>query len=411
VLSRAAVRRRRPLQGRRSEPSGRGRPSVTRRHFLEASVVAAALGGVSAARGQAEGNADTPRPVKVKRKPGDAEWTEYAPRTVGMLAGFDERAFPSPPLTRWGGRADRKGKATGFFHVEKQGERWWLVDPDGGLFLHVGVAAIAPGTTPTSRAALGERYASPADWASRTTRYLREQGFNGAGAWSNVPLLRDADPKERLVYTVIGNTGVPGAPNGGSGGFMSTFGKQLRATTPGVGHTNYPNGCIPVFHPDFPVFCNTFAKPLAALKDDPYLLGYFSDNELPFPKLENFLALPPGDAAMGSSQAAAKQWLEARKGKGATADALTDADRDAWVEHVFDRYLALTTGAIRKYDPNHMCLGPRFYGPEKNGPAAFRAAGRHLDALGINHYFVWDPKPGSIARWTEWSGKPILLTE
>lgn len=348
-------------------------------------------------------------PVKVKYKVGDAEWKEFPPRTVEMLDGFTAAAFPSPRLDRWGGRADKKSKATGFFRVEKQTDRWWLVDPDGGLFLHVGVAGVDIGKSPTPKAALNQQFGTPETWADRTTHYLREQGFNGAGAWSGVGLLRTVK-EPRLVYTVIGNAGAPGGPNN-NGGFMSGFGKKLRATQPGVGHTNYPNGCIPVFHPDFPAYCDEFARPLAALKDDPYLLGYFSDNELPYPLLDKYLALPPNDPVMASSYQAARQWLAARKGKDASAADITQEDKDAWTEYVFDRYFALTTGATRKYDPNHLCLGPRFYGPEKDNPATFRAAGKYLDALGVNLYFVWNPKPGSIARWTQWSGKPILLTE
>ena len=354
-------------------------------------------------------------PVKVKYKVGDAEWQERAPRTPETLPGFVASAYPDPPLDRWGGRTDRKAKATGFFRVEKKGDRWWLVDPDGGLFVHVGVAGVDVGKSPTPRGALAEKFGTPEKWAERTTTYLREQGFNGAGAWSGVALLRGAAREKRLVYTVIGNAGAPDGPNTGGGGFMSNFGKKLRATRPGVGHTNYPNGCIPVFHPDFPAFCDEYARPLAGLKDDPYLLGYFSDNELPYPRLEKYLELPANDPVMASSRRAAEEWLAARRRKGQPSGAasaeITDADRDAWTEHVFDRYLALTTAATRRYDPNHLCLGPRFYGPEKDNPAAFRAAGRHLDALGINLYFVFDPKPGSIARWTEWSGRPVILTE
>lgn len=346
-----------------------------------------------------------PATVKVKRNVKDAEWTEYPPRTPEFLPGFSDRAFAQPALDRWGGRTDRKADRTGFFHVKKVGDRWWLVDPDGGLFLHVGVAAVDPGKTPTNRAALAETFGTREKWADRATHDLRELGFNGAGAWSDAALLRGA-AGERLVYTVIGNAGAPGGTS--AGGFMSSFGKKLRATKPGVGHTAYPKDCLPVFHPEFPAHCEEFARPLAALKDDPYLLGYFSDNELPYPRLENYLALPPDDLVMGSSYAAAKSWLEARRGKDA---APTQEDKDAWTEHVYDRYLAVTTAAIRKADPHHMCLGPRFYGPEKANPGAFRAAGRYLDAIGVNLYFVWSPKAADVQRWTEWSSKPVIITE
>jgi hypothetical protein len=40
---------------------------------------------------------------------------------------------------RYGGFAANKRKATGFFRVEKIGERWWLVDPEGCRFWSAGV--------------------------------------------------------------------------------------------------------------------------------------------------------------------------------------------------------------------------------------------------------------------------------
>jgi len=350
-------------------------------------------------------------PVRVKYKVSDPEWKEFPPRTPAMLNGFTPAAFPEPKRNRWGGYVDEAGQrqpATGFFRVKKEQDRWWLIDPDGGRFLHVGVAAVDPGRTPAAQSVLQQRFGTPEQWAQQTSNYLRELGFNGTGSWSRAGLLRTV-PKQRLVYTVIGNAGAP--DGGNAGGFMSSFGKKLRATRPGVGHTNYPNHCIPVFHPDFAAHCEEFARPLAGLKDDPYLLGYFSDNELPYPRLENYLALSTEDPAMASSQRAAQNWLEARRGKGTPITELTDAEKDAFAEHVWERYLALTTAAIRKADPNHLCLGPRFYGPEKDKPGVFRVAGRYLDAIGVNLYFVWSPKPGEIGRWTEWSSKPVLITE
>ena len=40
------------------------------------------------------------------------------------------------PLDRYGGIQQVVGRATGTFHLEKIGRRWWLVTPDGhGLFV------------------------------------------------------------------------------------------------------------------------------------------------------------------------------------------------------------------------------------------------------------------------------------
>lgn len=39
----------------------------------------------------------------------------------------------------YGGSEERKFEATGYFRLERASDRWWLVDPDGGAFLTVGL--------------------------------------------------------------------------------------------------------------------------------------------------------------------------------------------------------------------------------------------------------------------------------
>jgi hypothetical protein len=47
--------------------------------------------------------------------------------------------------SQYGGYLQKTVKATGFFRTEKIDGRWWFVDPEGHLFLSVGVDCIAPG--------------------------------------------------------------------------------------------------------------------------------------------------------------------------------------------------------------------------------------------------------------------------
>ena len=44
----------------------------------------------------------------------------------------------------------------------------------------------------------------------------------------------------------------------------------------------YPNQCIFVFDPEFETYCDEMAQKLVANKTDKNIIGYFSDNELPF---------------------------------------------------------------------------------------------------------------------------------
>ncbi|MBE3097902.1 MAG: hypothetical protein IMZ44_12355 [Planctomycetes bacterium] len=349
-----------------------------------------------AAAADAGAPAEKPLLVKAKGKP-DSPWKEYPTRTVDLLPGFKPGA-PNVALSKYGGRTDRKADVTGFFHVRKVGDRWWLVDPEGYLFIHVGVCSVGPGSSAAMKAAIKETFGSPERWAAATTGLLWESGFNGAGAWSSAALLRAA-PRP-VVCTLMWN-------------FMSTFGKRKGLTSRQPGHTGYANDCIPVFDPDFPAFCDEHAKALAATKDDPWLLGHFSDNEMPGSKnlLDKFLALDAAQPSQAPGRRAAEQWLARRKGAGASAMDISDEDRDAWRGHVFETYFEITTKAIRKYDPNHLCLGSRLHSSEKTSPATFRGAGKHLDAIAVNYYGAWTPDAQALANWTAWSGRPAIITE
>ena len=319
-----------------------------------------------------------------KTKPSNP-WQDYPTRLVSTLP--DYRPTTDAALSTYGGiKADRR-TASGFFHAEQTGARWWLVDPEGYPFIHVGVVNT---TFPKGSG-------SSAEWAASTTELLHAHGFNGTGAWSDTELLRAA-PRP-VVYTRMWN-------------FMGAYGAKRGGTYQKAGHLGYPQDCIFVFDPAFVAFCDDYAKRLAPTRDDPWLLGHFSDNELPLytKSLDNFLKLPATDPG----RIAADEWLAARRTAHpaeAAAAPFTDEMRQAFLGFVAERYLAITTAAIRKYDPNHLCLGPRFDFQALQSAPLFAAAGRHLDVIAVNYYHAWSPDPVRTANWVKWSGKPFLVTE
>jgi hypothetical protein len=252
----------------------------------------------------------------------------------------------------------------------------------------------APRRTPVARAAFDTKFGTPERWAEATRALLFDHGFNGTGSWSTDADLQAAPAgARRPVYTRMWN-------------FMSAYGRKRGGTFQEPGHTGYPNKCIFAFDPAFEAFCDEHAKQLAAAKDDPYLLGHYSDNELPFPldALDRFLQLPETDPG----RAAAERVLKDRN-KAATD--VTDDDRQAFVEALAERYFSVVSQAIRKYDPNHLFLGPRFWSTDHRNPALWRAAGRHVDVVAYNLYGVWSPKPENLRRWEQMGGRPVLITE
>lgn len=334
--------------------------------------------------------------VKAKPKPND-EWREYKTRTLELISGFMPPATPVQ-FDKYGGWIGKLFTKTGFFYPCKDNGRWWLVDPDGNAFIHQAVVNVTPGKSSAVKAAFAKQYGTPQAWANATAGMLHLYGFNGVGAWSDTKSLSAAAP--HLVYTCIWN-------------FMSAFGTSKHLTYERPGHKGYPNDCILVFHPDFPAFCDKLAEQLAATKDDPYLLGHFSDNELPVSEkmLDKSLTLDRSNPDLAYGYEAAQKWLDARKGKCSTIADITDEDRRAFVSYAYDRYFKIVSTAIKRADPNHLYLGSRFFGGEKYMPGIFAAAGKYMDVISVNYYGAWDPDQKLMRNWERWSGGPVIITE
>ncbi|GEM_PF-823194 len=332
------------------------------------------------------GSAHSPRMIDVATKPG----ASYAPQATTTLEDLPTIALDAD-LDTYGGMASRRLEATGFFRVAQHAGRWWFVDPVGGLFLSRGVNSVTPGRTDGSRSALQNTYGSRAGWADATSTVLREAGFNTAGAWSDHETL--ATVQQPLAHARLWS-------------FMAAYGKQRGGTFQQSGHVGYPGDCPFIFDEAFPEFCADHARKVAACRDDPTILGHFSDNEMPWNRgmLDSYLRLPGDDAGHRAAQA----WLAAR---GGSESAITDDDRVAFLEHAVDRYLSIVGAAIRKADPNHLFFGVRFHEPVFDLPEVFRAAGRHCDVLAVNYYRAWTPDARRMEMWAEESGRPFMVTE
>jgi hypothetical protein len=334
-------------------------------------------------------------PVAVRGSP-KSPWVDYPTRTLELLDGYTPAGGAA--LDTYGGWTEpAQEKATGFFYPKRLDGRWWLVDPEGRRFLHVGVVSVGAGSSKTCKENFAKRFGSKEAWADATTALLLDHGFNGAGAWSDTAALRAA--KRPVVYTVIRN-------------FASDFAKAKGLCRPSVGHSGFVNDCIPVFNEDFPAFCAERAKSLAETKDDPWLLGHFSDNELLTPVLDKYLKLDADDPAQAPNLKAAQAWLAARKGKAeASAREITSRDRAEFMGYVFETYFRSASEAIKRADPNHLYLGSRLHSREKENPYVLKAAGKYCDVIAINYYRVWGPDLDEMRDWTAWSGKPVIITE
>jgi hypothetical protein len=300
---------------------------------------------------------------------------------------------PDQKLDKYGGRTDRKGTVTGYFHTETIDGRWWMINPLGDLYLNAAVVDVHPGTSERNLAAQKAAFGDDAAWMRQTHALLLANGFHGAGAWSNVDMIRSSplQAEHPLAYTI--NLDI-----------MSAYGRHRGGTYAVPGHQGYPQDTIFVFDPEFPAFADKYLARIDGNSSDPNLLGYFSDNEIPLYRknLDGFLALPAKDPG----NIAARNWMKQQH-----ATLVTDELRTAFLQFEADRYFQIVTAAIRRHDPHHMYLGCRYTSQQLKEPALFRAIGPYAGAVSINYYSDWVPDAATMAMWAHEAGKPFLITE
>jgi hypothetical protein len=337
-----------------------------------------------------------------------------------------------PGFDRYGGWKAVRFTAGGFFRIHFDGQRWWLVTPEGNAFLSIGVNHITPygdairrtGVQPYHQNVLA-RHKDIATWTAFTRDRLRAWGFNTLGCWSGGEI-RDTPRTVGLNFAA------------GSGG-------------------DWLMGGLPdFFSPAFVNHAAKLAESCKAQKDDPWLVGYFLDNELAWSPdwrpvktlFDRYASLPakaPGkqawcrllkehyttcEAFNAAWAPSIQTWDDLPKVKGLTprpgqADA-TRRDRDAFSLVAARQYFQTCTRAIRAVDPNHLILGCRFVGWPVPGPVV-QACGESCDVVSINFYELGlvgelvyrhkRPTSDAIMEGTDHApfyrvgGKPLMITE
>ncbi len=330
------------------------------------------------------------------------------------------------PLDAYGGDSATTLTATGFFHTQLVNGRWWLVTPDGHPFFSAGINHVTQyGTTDKNGnqayyTSIVNKYGSVGAWSDAMVARFSTWGFNTLGGWSSNDLFTG-----RLPYTQL-----------------FSFGGQDFVT----------GGLSDFFDPAWVASVQSQANATAgALKDDPWLVGYFLDNELHWDKdwrfldqLDLFLQRPA--TAPGKQHLVA--WLQTRYGGDYAAFAadfspsaadwatlaapstVTDtgpgaaATRAAWAGELADRFFSVTNAALKAADPNHLNLGARFL-TQVTVPEVVTAAGKHVDVMSANWYDLkpdfeqtitnlgpaYVPTADTLRAWHDLTGKPLLISE
>jgi hypothetical protein len=321
-------------------------------------------------------------------------------------------------------------QGTGFFRVEETDGVWWFVDPDGQLFFALGTDHTSYfvhwceklGYAPYHEN-MKKRHGSEQAWAQETLQRLKSWNFNILAANHSLYLRYQGLP---YIENILGM--------GQGFAAIDDLVKQVH-------WTGFPN----VFSPRWQQWCDWMAyQRCAPLRDDPWLIGYFLDNELewfgkdykPWGLAIEALKRPPKHA----SRVALAQLLRDRYRNDVQAfnrawDArirdfdeiahseqpptirtkAAEEDGIAFTRLAAERYFRTCAEAIRKHDPNHLILGCRFAG---EAPPILDIAGKYCDVVSINTYPRIDLRAGRVLDWEErlreyhrQSRRPLMITE
>ena len=90
-------------------------------------------------------------------------WKEYDTRTIAQLDGF--KPTGKVRVNKYGSDLDApRHRATGFFRVERIGNRWWMIDPDGYRHLQKVVVGVRLGTSERNKQAMLDKFGTEEKW-------------------------------------------------------------------------------------------------------------------------------------------------------------------------------------------------------------------------------------------------------
>ena len=307
-------------------------------------------------------------------------------------------------------------KSSSFFSVGWKDGKAWFLDNQGKPFLSMGINHIVDESkevtgkkdcySPVKSQFKGDQKA----WVKSVFARLKKWHFNTVGSWSDEIFYGKKFPYTYMTYV-------------GRGPKRDAVLEE-------------------VFSPDFEAIARQNAARVAPYKDDPYLIGYFLDNEMPWWgefgwRTDSQKSLLEKYAAGGVDDANKRALVEFFKGRyaddvekmnqvwGTSFRSFEDlktpaplsavtrkqkADANAWAGKVAERYFKVTTQALRAVDPYHLILGVRFAG---EAPwEVVEACGKYCDVVSVNHY----QKSGDINKalldnFYARTRQPLLITE
>jgi len=263
-------------------------------------------------------------------------------------------AQPGYNYSRYGGYLQKQVKGSGFFRLQKTDGRWWFVDPDGYLFLSLGVDCVNPGGGENARD-LDKREGMfkqlPPEQFVQTIRGKKVASF---GAWNLFRRYGD-NYKEKACEMVVKRMNQWGLNTIGNWSSAEVYNLNQVAYTQqlqGLAMESKLMGLADVYAPGFAARMDSAMKSyLPKDKDNPWIIGYFVGNEPSWLGQEARLC----DLILQGEDCPIKAELSKFLEGGNTPER-----KKEFIYQTFRIFLQTVKQTMKRYDSNHLNLGIRF---------------------------------------------------
>lgn len=312
--------------------------------------------------------------------------------------------------SKFGGYKQKQVKATGFFRTEKIGDRWWLVDPEGYLFLSVGVDCVGLGGGGNVRD-IDKRDGMfkelpPMELMKKFGGQRRDNSTPiSFGIWNLHRRYGDSFPEKakEMVVKRMDKWGLNTIANWSSTDIMNMNRKAFLIPLNNIGIEHDLMGLCDVYAPDFQSMIDKNLKEFVApYKQNPWLVGYFIGNEPAWLDEEARLC---GLILDGKDRPIKEALKKCLKEKGDTPE-----NRKSFVLSTFKTFLLTTNKILKKHDPNHLNLGIRFGNILTLDEEILKSCSEAFDVLSFNCYDLF-PNPKMLDRALAITNLPMIIGE
>ena len=341
---------------------------------------------------------------------------------------------------RYGGWTGRRFQPTGFFRTELDGERWWLVTPEGNAFISLGINHYHYGwwLAPYNRDHWLKAFGAESGRDPRFVEGFRREaasdmahlGLNTIGIHHEPPILLEPTPIAPYVarYDPVD---IPHWKNPG------------------------PDKFLDIFSPAFETHCDAVARQrVLPLVDDPFVLGFamtdcpiLTDHDARARDQTTFGALRPRAAPtwprvlrnLGPDAPGKRAWVDAMRelyrDKPAAfntayatefpswdalaaapdwrphtdfANASEQRDNTEFLRRCTARYYRVAKSALRRYDDRHLFLGDKINANTDTLDTVLDITARYTDLVYYQAYGRYVTQEPILDRWSLRVGKPFL---